>query len=177
MSGHGVFAKKEKIRIQINKDLVDPYEETGRDLTGLEFSEEDYFHVRHMLCEFNDVKVQAFTGELPDPVWTANPGKGVACAAGRSLFAVNWRGEMRACLDLPFKAYPLEDGFQKAWEYVHERAVNYPFPGECLSCAYNGICTVCPVIHAKGAEPGHADKRICGRTLRLVRAGLVKLEE
>lgn len=171
------FAKKEKIRIQINKDLVDPYEETGRDLTGLEFSEEDYFHVRHMLCEFNDVKVQTFTGELPDPVWTANPGKGVACAAGRSLFAVNWRGEMRACLDLPFKAYPLEEGFQKAWEYVHERAVNYPFPGECLSCAYNGICTVCPVIHAKGAEPGHADKRICGRTLRLVRAGLVKLEE
>ena len=35
------FAKKEKIRIQINKDLVDPYEETGRDLTGLEFSEEE----------------------------------------------------------------------------------------------------------------------------------------
>ena len=171
------FAKKEKIKIRINKDLMDPYEETGRELAGLEFSEDDYFQVRRMLCAFNDVKVQAFKGELPEPVWTAAPGKGVACAAGRTMFAVNWRGEMRACLDLPFKAYPLEDGFQKAWAYIHERAVNYPFPGECLSCTYSGICTVCPVIHAKGGEPGHSDKKICRRTLRLVREGLVKLGE
>lgn len=170
------FAKEETIKINVNSDLTMPYEETGRELKGLEFDEDEYVRMRRMLCEFNDVEVRPFNGYLPNPVEMAEPGKGVLCAAGRGLFAINWKGEMRACLDLPFKAYPLRDGFEAAWRYIHEMAVNYPFPGECLSCAYYKICTQCPVLHAKGAAPGHADKRICRRTVRLVREGLVKLE-
>lgn len=170
------FAQKENIKININGDLTEPYEETGREVKGLEFSEDDYIQMRHMLCEFNEMEIHAFDGKLPEPVEKADPGKGVVCGAGRALFAINWRGEMRACLDLPFKAYPLEDGFQKSWAYIHEMAMSYPFPGECVSCTYNRICSVCPVLHGKGAVPGHADKRICRRTVRLVREGLVKLE-
>lgn len=170
------FAKKVDIKINVNGDLTEPYEETGRELKGLEFGEDDYIRMRRVLCEFNDMEIQVFSGEVPEPVGEAEPGKGVVCAAGRALFAINWRGEMRACLDLPFKAYPQKEGFRKSWEYIHQMAMNYPLPGECHSCAYNKICTRCPVIHSKGARPGHADKRICRRTVRLVQEGLVKLE-
>lgn len=171
------FAREENIRIQVNGDLTEPYVETGRELAGLEFGEDEYIEMCHMMREFYGREAHVHAGELPKPVETAEPGRGVVCAAGRALFAINWRGEMRACLDLPFKAYPLREGFRKSWEHIHEMAMDYPFPGECLSCAYVKLCTKCPVTHARGAAPGHADKRICGRAVRMVREGLVKLED
>lgn len=169
------FAKEAGIRISVNGDLSEPYEETERSLKDVEVDEDEYVRMRRTLCEFHGVEIHPYTGELPKPAQKTEPGQGVLCAAGRALFAVNWRGEMRACLDLPFKAYPLKDGFQKSWEYVHRMAVNYPIPGECLSCAYHKICVRCPVVHGKGAEPGHADRRICRRTVRMVQEGLVNV--
>lgn len=168
------WAKEHKITARLNGDLNEPYEETGRKVKDFDLLEDEFIQIRRIQREFDGAKITPFKGELPEENKESASAYGVLCGAGRALFSINWQGEMMACLDLPFKAYPLRDGFQTAWEQIHRMAENYPVPGECIGCAYNQICNRCPAIHRKKAPIGHADKNICRRTKRMVREGIAK---
>jgi len=72
--------------------------------------------------------------------------KNFYCLAGQAAFVINPRGEMNACIDLPFPAVqPLEIGFRAAWEQV-QRYVDAapPLAPICLACDARGYCPRCP---------------------------------
>lgn len=169
------WAKEHGITARLNSDLNEPYEETGRKVKDFELIENEFVAVRRIQREIDGVAMVPFEGELPEENPDTEPVKGLRCGAGRALFSINWRGEMMACLDLPFKSYPLRDGFRIAWEQIHRMAENYLIPGECIGCVYNQLCNRCPVIHKKNASGDHVDRGICRRTKRMVQEGIMRL--
>ncbi len=68
------------------------------------------------------------------------------CQAGKAAFVVNPRGEMNACIDLPYPAArPLEIGFRAAWEQVQRFVEDAPpLAPLCLACDARGYCPRCP---------------------------------
>jgi radical SAM protein with 4Fe4S-binding SPASM domain len=68
------------------------------------------------------------------------------CQAGKAAFVVNPRGEMNACIDLPYPAArPLEVGFRAAWEQVQRFVEDAPpLAPLCLACDARGYCPRCP---------------------------------
>lgn len=169
-----VWAREHEITARLNSDLNEPYEETGRKVKDFDLIEDEFIAVRRIQREIDGVDMVPFQEKLPEENPDTEPVRGVRCGAGRALFSMNWRGEMMACLDLPFKAYPLRDGFQTAWEEIHRMAEDYLIPGECIDCVYNQLCNRCPVIHEKHALGGHADRNICRRTKRMVQEGIMR---
>lgn len=174
------FARDNDLNYRLNNDLNIPREDTGRDIRTMELSVDDYIKIFKLRLEAEGIEAKAFEDELPkaasDDVNIESDIKcGLRCSAGRSLFCINWKGEMMACLDLPFAESLKEQSFQKAWESIHKQATEYVVPSECFSCLYNRNCTLCPVIHGKNAPQGHVDKAICARTKRMVREGIIKL--
>ncbi len=70
--------------------------------------------------------------------------EGVSCRAGSSSFWVAWDGTMMPCgmMTRPV-AYPLETGFQKAWETILEETRQIRLPLACNNCTKRQICSVC----------------------------------
>lgn len=83
---------------------------------------------------------------------------GVLCRAGRSSFWMTWDGRMLPCGTMDIEAsYPLEVGFEKAWQEVKERTAKILLPKECTNCGYRKICGVC-AANCK-AETGAFDSK------------------
>ena len=92
--------------------------------------------------------------------------KGLYCSAGRSGFAINWDGALLPCLSFPRDvacAYPLHDGFRKAWREVNEAVKNYEIPQACHSCELNDKCQYCPVRHPKVAAKHLCNPDYCNK--------------
>ncbi len=69
------------------------------------------------------------------------------CRAGKSSFWMNWKGEMTACgMMEEFKAYPLKDGFETAWNEVKAMVSRQTVLAGCAGCENRDICKVCPAI-------------------------------
>ncbi|MDP2105635.1 MAG: hypothetical protein Q8J76_06540, partial [Desulfobulbaceae bacterium] len=68
------------------------------------------------------------------------------CQAGQTTFVVNPRGEMNACIDLPFPAArPLEIGFRAAWEQTQVYVdTAMPLAPLCQICDVRNYCMRCP---------------------------------
>lgn len=170
------FCKKHDLRLLVNAELNEAREETGRSIDDFDLPEEDYLAIQEvMVPKENRTPIPAC--DLPCPGNNQEPVCGMRCAAGRSLFCVKWTGKMQICLDIDHAIDPGQVGFAKAWKELHNFALAYPMPAECRDCAYSSICTICPVLHAKGALAGHADRRICARTKKLVEAGYRRLPQ
>lgn len=74
-------------------------------------------------------------------------GEGVMCRAGRSSFWMTWDGCMRPCGTMDIDgAYPLRDGFTKAWEDVRKMTAAIRLPKECAHCHSRENCGVCAAI-------------------------------
>lgn len=90
--------------------------------------------------------------------------EGVMCRAGRSSFWMTWDGRMLPCGTMDIEAsYPLEVGFEKAWEEVRERTSAIRLPKECAGCPNRKNCGVCASICK--CETGKFDGRpeyMCG---------------
>ena len=97
--------------------------------------------------------------------------EGVMCRAGRSSFWLTWDGRMLPCGTMDIEAsYPLEVGFDKAWQEVRERTAAIRLPKECGGCPSRKNCPLCASI-CKG-ETGRFDGRpdyLCGMTEALRR--------
>lgn len=104
--------------------------------------------------------------------------EGVLCRAGRSSFWMTWDGRMLPCGTMDAEAsYPLEVGFEKAWEEVKMRAAAIRLPMECAVCPNRKNCGVCASICK--CETGSFDIRpeyMCDM-MRSLRENTVSLAE
>lgn len=171
------FLQAEKIPYAINSGIMKPREETGRDLADADL--DTYIDMLKLRNSFRGGSLEPETDPdgLPDPNQKrGNTAFGVTCGAGRSGFAVDWRGGMRPCNNFPCDGEDiLKLGFREAWKRTNHTATHYPLPTECEGCAYKGVCKHCVAEHAAGAMPGHASPAICAMGKRMVIEGLCSL--
>lgn len=167
-----------KIPFQINNTFFDPREETGRQGKDMDISTEAYIRLFQLQASLAGARLsETEEKDLPDLPKNMGTEKGIRCAAGTSSFHINWRGKMSGCDMLAGSLEePLKTGFLKAWEAVHQAALEYPVAVQCRHCAYEKACVSCPAIHQQlGQAPGHCSRNICERTRQFVKSGLVTL--
>ena len=60
---------------------------------------------------------------------------------------MTWDGRMLPCgmMTTPV-AYPLEVGFDTAWEQIRAETAKIRTPVKCTSCGYKDICGVCAAV-------------------------------
>ena len=97
-------------------------------------------------------------------------GEGISCRAGVTSFWVTWDGNMLPCgmMTTPV-VYPLETGFNAAWEELKEKTKAIRMPAKCVSCEYKQVCGVCAAVcfTETGAFDG-VPEYICEKTRQTV---------
>lgn len=160
----------------INYSLFRPREETGRSAQDDDLDLEDYLKLRRYVNKL----ARKETKEIPDEDLPTLGGGlhecsecGLTCGGGRSGFAIDWKGIMRPCNALnEVESYPLEVGFQKAWETINKVAENWPRVPECIGCPYRTVCNTCAANMLHFAEPGKQPKELCEQTRYMVKHGV-----
>lgn len=72
---------------------------------------------------------------------------GVRCRAGSTAFWLTWDGRMLPCGMMPGPAaYPLEVGFEAAWEQVKAETARIRLPSECAGCPKKEVCPSCAAV-------------------------------
>ena len=98
-------------------------------------------------------------------------GEGVRCRAGSSSFWMTWDGKMLPCgmMTTPV-VYPLEIGFDAAWEQIRGATARIKTPAKCVGCDYKDICGACAAVYY--TETGRFDgvpEYVCRRAEEIVR--------
>lgn len=94
---------------------------------------------------------------VDEPECPADPDEGVACRAGSSSFWLTWDGRMLPCGMMPGPtAYPLEVGFDTAWETIRAETAKIRIPAQCTACPKRPVCPVCAAVCV--TETGSFDK-------------------
>ena len=106
-------------------------------------------------------------------------GEGVRCRAGSTAFWMTWDGRMLPCgmMTTPV-AYPLETGFDAAWEQIRAATAAIKTPGKCVNCSYKDICGACAAVYY--TETGTFDgvpEYVCRRAEEIVNQTLAAYEE
>lgn len=96
---------------------------------------------------------------------------GVGCRAGSSSFWMTWDGRMLPCGMMPGPTtYPLEVGFENAWQELRKKTKEIRLPSKCQSCSYKDLCPVCAAVCV--TETGAFDKvpeYVCHQTEETVK--------
>ena len=168
---------EENFPFHINAGLMQPRTETGRGLADADLDTYISLLKLRSCLKGSELSVEGDPESLPDSGGkSGDPTFGVTCGAGRSGFAIDWRGNMRPCNNFPCDG---EDvlllGFKEAWKRTNDTATHFPLPAECEGCVYNGVCKHCVAEHAAGAKIGHASPAICAMGKRMVAEGLCSL--
>lgn len=166
------------IPYNINSCLFTPHPGTGREKDNVDMEMEDYIRLYKLRAQMNgEVITPVDPASLPEVARQTEPQKlGLRCGAGMNAFTIQWDGAMIPCSSLlQIRESPLRDGFQAAWNAIHEAALHFPIPAECEACEYNSVCPSCVAIHAQDAPLGHASPRRCQCARQLVESGLVRL--
>ena len=83
--------------------------------------------------------------------------EGVGCRAGGSSFWLTWDGRMLPCgMMLDPVVYPLEIGFDAAWQQLRQETRQIRMPAECVACPKRKVCSVCAAVCV--AETGAFDQ-------------------
>jgi radical SAM protein with 4Fe4S-binding SPASM domain len=127
----------------------------------LRFTEEEFALRAENLKDLKDIEQEGCPVES---------GEGVRCRAGRSSFWMTWDGKMTPCgmMTGPV-AYPMEVGFDKAWEENRAATAAIQTPAKCVTCSYKNICGSCAAVYF--AETGRFDgvpAYVCTRAKALV---------
>lgn len=106
-------------------------------------------------------------------------GEGVRCRAGFTSFWMTWDGKMMPCgmMTTPV-VYPLEIGFDAAWDKIREETKKIRTPAPCVSCEYKEVCGNCAAVCL--TETGHFDRvptYVCQKTKEQVRMTAELYEE
>ena len=164
------------VPFHINSALMKPRHNTGREKHDL--SDEQYIKLYRVLNELRHNELTPVDSiDIPDAFWDNSHqiDRGTRCGAGRSSFTIQYDGSMTPCAGLYEQVTkPLVVGFKNAWKSLNEVANNYIMPIDCVKCIYRTQCLVCPAMH-KEAPVGHCDTRICDRTKKMVKAGLLSI--
>lgn len=168
---------EEDFPFHINAGIMQPRTETGRALADADL--DTYISILKLrsCLKGNGLLVEGDPESLPDPGGKlGDPAFGVTCGAGRSGFAIDWRGNMRPCNNFPCDGENvLLLGFKEAWKRTNDTATHFPLPTECEGCAYKDVCKHCVAEHSAGAKIGHASPAICAMGKRMVTEGLCSL--
>ena len=162
----------------INSALIPPRANTGRKWT-FDTCSDHFIEICRTQCKMRQMSLTPVNNtELPAPGWsTGEVKRGLLCEAGKSIFTIQYDGKMCPCSGLDeITTKPLEDGFREAWEELKAKTDDYLRPAECDTCYYRLKCQICPAVH-KEAPEGHCDRRICERTMQMIREGIVNLPE
>jgi radical SAM protein with 4Fe4S-binding SPASM domain len=83
--------------------------------------------------------------------------EGVSCRAGSSSFWGTWDGRMMPCgmMTTP-TVFPLESGFDAAWQQLRQLTRQIRMPRECVTCPKQKVCSVCAAVCL--AETGAFDQ-------------------
>ena len=168
-------------QLMISNALFSPREETGR--AGLDADVDLEYYLRiHRLNNMLDGKEcsEIPAEQLPECGGPSHECSecGVVCGGGMSGFSIDWKGTMRPCERMQdIEAWPLRDGFAKAWETIHEICSNWPRVPECDGCAYSRTCIICPAYMRVFAEPGKQPLELCRRTKYLVQHGVWRIPD
>ena len=96
--------------------------------------------------------------------------EGVACRAGSTVFWMTWDGKMLPCGMLPRPlAYPLEVGFEAAWENIKKETAEIRMPPQCTVCPKRPLCHVCAAVCI--TETGYFDRvpeYVCAQTDEII---------
>ena len=99
-------------------------------------------------------------------------GDGVRCRAGSTAFWMTWDGKMLPCgmMTTPV-VYPLEMGFDVAWEQIRSETAQIRTPAKCMNCGYKDICGACAAVYytETGAFDG-VPEYVCRRAEEIVKA-------
>ena len=170
--------KEKGISVSINNWLMPPYDSTGRKLNDFNLSIDESIKIASDLYILNNEEHPIpFYGHLPDPNTDCSNKiyQGIKCAAGRSDFSINWKGEMSMCVALnAVTGYPLQETFAAAWKKTNKAAKNFRLPMECPECSYYSVCNHCPAQHLIDDTPyGHCNKKICQETVEMIKHGII----
>ncbi len=81
---------------------------------------------------------------LTQPIHPIFEGCSLLCRAGKSSCWVNWKGELRACVDLPEPSFDLTKiSVKEAWRLLKETVSHLPIHTECKNCKLKPFCDVC----------------------------------
>ena len=97
-------------------------------------------------------------------------GEGIRCRAGSTSFWMTWDGKMLPCgmMTTPV-AYPLEVGFDAAWNQIRTETTKIRTPAKCVNCDYKKICGACAAVYF--TETGRFDsvpQYVCDRAAAIV---------
>ena len=102
---------------------------------------------------YGEEAIQARTRELE--MWLEegcpkNPGISgdkVSCRAGTTSLWITWDGRMMPCgMVTEPVAYPLEQGFNEAWQEIRQKTGAIRMPAACGSCDKRSACGVCAAV-------------------------------
>ena len=165
--------------VTVNSGLSAPREETGRIDLDIDLDDETYLRIKKFQNELRGLHIDSCPAHLlPAEGGDQHEGilYGVKCGAGRSCFNIDWKGIMSPCNALEMiQAYPLEDGFDKAWQQIRQAIDQFPRAAACEGCVYEPICEPCigrKSIYAKAGEWPHV---LCERTKHFVECGAYSL--
>lgn len=97
--------------------------------------------------------------------------EGIRCRAGGSSFWMTWDGKMTPCgmMTTPV-AYPLEVGFDAAWDRIRAESLKIPNPGKCTACSYKDICGVCAAMcYTETGTFDQAPEYLCEKARQIVK--------
>ena len=163
----------------VSKWLIPPNDSTGRCIDHFDLQPEEQVQVELEILRATDQPVPEWTErKLPEAGGNCEAAHyGLTCAAGRTDFSVNWKGEMTPCVSLPQPTgYPLEEGFIESWKKTVKSCDMLPLPVECVGCAYRSVCNRCYAFHLIGTEPGHCNPKACKEVKLLVQQGVLKID-
>ena len=96
-----------------------------------------------------------------------------------TAFWMTWDGRMLPCGMMPFpETFPLEVGFDAAWQKIREETAKIRTPAKCTSCGYKDICGACAAVYY--TETGAFDavpEYVCRRAEEIVKATREAYEE
>lgn len=111
----------------------------------------------------------------------AEEGEGVRCRAGSTSFWMTWDGKMLPCgmMTEPV-AYPLETGFEAAWEDIRKQTAMIRTPSKCATCNYKDVCGVCAAVcYTETGKFNEVPKYICSKieeTIRITKKCVDEME-
>ena len=175
------IAKSLSNSLLINSGIISPREETGRSKEQLDADLDLYVRIYRLLNELNGRESREISPEnLPAPGGPSNVCKkcGLKCGAGRSIFVMDWKGNIRVCNRLDVvEGHALEDGFDAAWRRINRWASNWQRIPECEGCIYEDICDNCAGRIIPFLESGKKLSDLCERTKYLVQNGVRAISE
>ena len=167
--------------VVINPMVFPPREETGRAEQADDPELDLYVRIYQLMDKLdgqNPREIPPDKRPAPGGPCRNCPDFGIQCAAGRSFFSVDWKGNMQPCNSLGMvQEHPFEEGFKVAWTKVNNWANEILRASECNGCAYEEVCDNCAANMMLFAEPGKQPLEFCKRTVYLVQHGVRYIPE